>query len=131
MRCQQRCGPTRRPIAERARVLGQHRGQQIGVEIVRFARPSGSCAVAQVLRAAIVLIEVQPAMHGTAVYPGEVRRCVNRAPFRQIQDDLQASKEFHVLGLRESSRQTTPILHGKDKAASLLRLGHTDIVAAC
>ena len=70
-------------------------------------------------------------MHGTTVYPGEVCRRSERASFRQIQDHLQAPKEFHVLGLRESSRQATPVLRGKDKAALLLSLGHTDIVAAC
>src|SRR4051794_19084438 len=114
--------PTSCPVAERARVLGQYLGQQIGLQILGFAGSPRSCLVPPMLRTAILLLEWQPAMPGTAVYPGEVRRRVHRAPFCQIQNYLQPTKEFHVLGLPEGGGQTTPVVRGEGKAAPLLRL---------
>jgi len=75
------------------------------------------------------LIKVQPAMHGAAIHTGEVRRRVERASFGQIRDNLQPTKEFHVLGLREDSSQTTPVMRSEGKILLLLRLGHANIVA--
>jgi hypothetical protein len=42
-------------------------------------------------------------MHGAVVYPGEVRCRVQGAPFGQIQNYLQPTEEFYVLGWREGS----------------------------